>query len=42
VLLEIQVMAGDRQKNVAGLNRLNESPLPLLIIRSPMAIHIHL
>jgi hypothetical protein len=36
--LEIQVLALDNHKNVAGLNRLMGSPLPLLIIESPMTI----
>jgi hypothetical protein len=36
--LEIQVLALDNHKNVTGLNRLMGSPLPLLIIESPMTI----
>ena len=39
--LEIQVLSWDRQKNMAGLNRLiGSQPPPPLVTGSPTAIHI--
>jgi len=41
MMLVIQILAWDRHKNVAGLNRLmGFQPLLILIIISPMSIHM--
>ena len=41
MVLEIQVMAWDNHKNVAGLNRLMGFQHPLLITGSPTTIYIY-
>jgi len=42
MMLEIQVLAWDRQRNVAGLNWLMGSQHPLLITGSSIVIQIYI